>query len=136
MVANTTPIFPLTPNISVGQTIATANTAKDGTGTVATVHTAGANGSRVEKLRIRGLGTNVATVLRLFINNGLTNATAANNILHEEITLPATTLSETSQLLNQEIGLGISLPAGYKLMCTIGTTVAAGYALSAIAGDY
>jgi hypothetical protein len=136
MVANTTPIFPLTPNITVGQTIATANTAKDGTGAVITVHTAGASGSRIEKLRIRSLGTNIATVLRLFINNGLTNATATNNILFEDISLPATTNSENSQLLNQEIGLGISIPAGYKLMCTIGTTVASGYALSVIAGDY
>lgn len=136
MAANTTPIFPLTPNITVGKTISAANTAKDGTGTVVTVHTAGANGSRVEKLRIRALGTNVATVLRLFINNGGANSTATNNVLYEDITLPSTTNSEVAQLTNQEINLGISLPAGYTLFCTLGTTVAAGYALSAIAGDY
>ena len=136
MAANISPIYCIGGNITVGQTVATANTAKDGTGTVVTIHTAGANGSRVEKIRFRALGTNVATVARLFINNGSTNTVAANNILYEELTLPATTLSETAQLLNQEMSVSLVLPAGYKLLITIGTTVAAGYAVTAVGGDY
>ena len=48
MPANTAPIFTLTPDVQWGTTtVATANTAKDGTGTVLTVFTAGANGSYV-----------------------------------------------------------------------------------------
>lgn len=136
MAANTAPIYSRTPDVQWG-TIATANTAKDGTGTVVTVFAADATeGGRVEKLRIRAAGTNVATVLRLFVNNGATNATAANNSLFTEITLPATTLSEVAALTEQEITLNISLPAGYKLNATIGTTVAAGYALTAVGGKY
>ena len=46
MPANTSPVFPLTPVVPVGQTLTTANTAKDGTGTVVTLYTAGANGDR------------------------------------------------------------------------------------------
>ena len=63
MPANITPIFPLTPKVS-WTTLTTANTAKDGTGTVGTCYTAGTNGARVDYLKVRALGTNVATVLR------------------------------------------------------------------------
>jgi hypothetical protein len=147
---NTLPIYSRIADIQWGSTdgnggsagpLKTANTAKDGTGTVLTVFTADAdNGGRVDRLRIRAAGTNILTVLRVFINNGSTNATAANNCLYEELTLPATTLSETGQLLNQEIkfndGEGLVLPPGYKINVTLGTTVSAGYFVSAVGGKY
>jgi hypothetical protein len=136
MAANTNPIYSLTPQSLTGKTIATANTAVDGTGTVVTLFTAGADGGRVEKVRARALGTNVASVLRVFINNGSSNTVAANNVLWDELTLPSTTISQVAQLLNQEIVLNLTLPAGYTIFCTIGTTVAAGYALCAIGGSY
>ena len=138
MSANTNPIYSIAPDFQWGTTVLTAaNTAKDGTGTVLTVLTADAiNGGRIEKIRFRAAGTNVATVARVFINNGATNATAANNILYDEITLPATTLSETSALANQEIILNVSLPPGYKINVTIGTAVAAGYYISSNGGKY
>lgn len=135
MPANTSPIFPLTPNLAWA-TVTTANTAKDGTGTVATVYTAGANGSRVDYLKVRALGTNVATVIRVFINNGSTNATAANNTLIMDQTIAATTNSETAQLADNIIQLDLSLPAGYKINVTIGTTVAAGLQVTGVGGDY
>lgn len=142
MAANTTPIYTSAGQIGFG-TITTANTAKDGTGTVVTLLTAGANGARVERIRAKALGTNVATVLRIFVNNGGTNATATNNALIAEVTLPATTLSEVAALTQQELpnttdttAFPIVLPPGYVLNATIGTTVAAGYALSAIGGTY
>jgi hypothetical protein len=137
MPANTAPIFSLTPVTQWGSTaITTANTAKDGTGTVLLVYTAGANGSYVQRVRFRPSGTSVQTVARLFINNGSTNATAANNILFDEITLSAITISETAAQPSFEIPLNFALPAGYKLNITIGTTVAAGWYVSAIGGDY
>jgi len=137
MPANTAPIFSLTPVTQWGSTaITTANTAKDGTGTVLLVYTAGANGSYVQRVRFRPSGTSVQTVARLFINNGSTNATAANNILFDEITLSAITVSETAAQPSFEIPMNFALPAGYKLNITIGTTVAAGWYVSAIGGDY
>jgi hypothetical protein len=136
MPANTAPIYSRTPQVEWG-TINTANTAKDGTGTVVTVFTADASeGGRVEKLKVRALGTNVATVLRVFINNGSTNATAANNTLYAEATIAATTLSEVAALADTEITLGLPLPPGYKLNITIGTTVAAGLHVTAVGGKY
>lgn len=138
MAANTAPIFSLLGDIQWGTTtIATANTAKDGTGTVLNVFTADAtNGGFVQRIRFRPAGTNIATVARVFINNGSTNATAANNILFDEITLAASTLSETSALATYELPLNFALPPGYKLNVTVGTTIAAGYYVSVIGGKY
>ena len=138
MPANTNPIFTLAPDIQWhSAALAAANTAKDGTGTVAAVYAAdAANGGFVSKLIARPAGTNVATVLRVFINNGSSNATAANNILIAEMTLPATTLSEVAAQPAYELPLNFALPAGYKINCAIGTAVAAGHYLSVIGGKY
>lgn len=137
MAANTAPIFSRIPDVQWANSIAAANTAKDGTGTVNTVFTADAtNGGRVEKLKVRPMGTNVATVLRVFINNGSTNATAANNVLYTEATIAAATLSEVAALADTEITLNLALPAGYKLNVALGTAIAAGVAVTAVGGKY
>jgi hypothetical protein len=135
MPANFSPIFPLTPKVSWGK-VTTANTAKDGTGTVVPVFTAGANGARLDYLKVRALGTNVATVIRVFVNNGSTNATDTNNSLFIDKTIAATTNSEVAQLLDNQIDLDLSLPAGYVVNVTIGTTVSAGLQVTACGGDY
>ncbi len=138
MPANNNPIFTAVADIQWPPSpLTAANTAKDGTGTVATAFTADAsNGGYVSKLVARSLGTNVATVLRVFINNGAVNTTAANNTLLTEMTLPATTLSETAALPSYELPLNLALPPGYRINCTIGTAVAAGYGLTVVGGKY
>lgn len=137
MAINTSPIFSKKGDIQwASPALTAANTAKDGTGTVASVFTAGADGAYVQRLIARPLGTNVATVLRVFVNNGASNVTAANNSLVAEMTLPATTLSEVASLPPFELALNFALPAGYKINCTIGTTVAAGFALTVLGGSY
>lgn len=138
MAASTTPIFSRLGDVQWGTTaITAANTNKDGTGTVLTAFTADATeGGFVQRIRFRAAGTNVATVARVFINNGSTNATPANNILWDEITLSATTLSEVAALSTYELPLNYALPAGYKLNVALGTAVSAGYYVSAIGGKY
>lgn len=135
MPANTSPIFPLTPKAE-WCTLTTANTAKDGTGTVGTCFTAGTNGARVDFLKVRALGTNVATVLRVFVNNGSDNTIASNNSLILEATISATTLSEVAMLADNLITLDISIPPGYKINVTNGTAVAAGLQVTGFGGDY
>src|SRR5262245_51311965 len=98
MAQNTSPIFVGVPNFGIGTNITSANTAMDGTGTVVGVFTAGANGGYVRRLRIKALGTNVASVLRIFINNGSTNGTATNNVLFGELTLAASTASNSASV--------------------------------------
>jgi hypothetical protein len=138
MAANTAPIFSSLGDIQWGATaITTANTARDGTGTVLTCFTADTtNGGFVQRIRFRAAGTNIATVARVFINNGLSNSTPSNNVLYDEITLAATTLSEVASLAVYELPLNFALPPGYELNVTLGTTVAAGYFVSVIGGKY
>ena len=137
MPANTTPIFTSVPEIGVGVIIATANTAMDGTGTVGTLFTAGADGGRIDYILIKYTGTAIATLVRIFINNGSDTTTASNNSLFIEQQLAAYTLSQTAAQANQYIiGLNISLPAGYRITATVATTVANGLTFSAYGGDY
>jgi hypothetical protein len=121
------------------------NTALDGTGTLGTsvfsLFTADAtNGSNVGQVVATHLGTNVASVIRIFINNGSTNGTAANNELVGEIAMAANTVSQTAISVQGILDfgvLGLNLKAGYRLLATYGTSVAAGYALHCRgAGDF
>lgn len=145
MAANTTPIYTVTPDIQWGSAdgnggtagpLKTQNTAMDGTGTVLTVFTATTNGSYVKKLVARAAGSCTGSVLRIFINNGSTNATIANNILLSEVTLPTTTAIATAALPAIEVPLEFALPNGYKINVTLGTTVSAGWCVSVVGGDY
>ena len=138
MAANTAPIFPLIPNIGNQSEITAANTTKDLTsGTIYLVFTADAvDGSRLEKLRVRPKGTNVASVLRVFLNNGSTTATAANNMLYDELSLPATTNTEVASIAGLEVPMNMSLPPGWRVYVTLGTAVAGGYAVTGVGGDY
>jgi hypothetical protein len=138
MAANTTPIYSKIGDIQWINTVLTANTTTDlTTGTNYLVFTADAtNGGYVQKLRIRALGTNIATVMRIWINNGSTTGTAANNTLYDEVSLAASTVSQTSALSLYELPLNFALPNGYKIYVTLGTTVAAGFDVVAVAGKY
>jgi len=147
MAQNTNPIFPLTPiNTWVSGAAAnaatpgvTANTTKDLTsGTIyGPIFTGKAvDGSRLDFIKLRALGTNVATVIRIWINNGSATGTAANNTLYLERTIASTTVSETAEQPDIILPLGISISAGYKIYATFGTAVAAGFHLTAVGGDY
>ena len=147
MAQNTNPIFPLTPVNSWVSGVAanaatpgvTANTTKDLTsGTIyGPIFTGKAvDGSRLDFIKVRALGTNVATVIRIWLNNGSATGTAANNTLYLERTLSATTVSETAEQPDIILPLNISLAAGYRVYATFGTAVAAGFHLTAIGGDY
>ena len=139
MPSNTSPIFSKAGDIQWNTTpILTANTTTDlTTGTSYLIFTADAtNGGYIQKLRIRALGTNVATVMRVWINNGSTTATALNNVLYDEVSLQASTVSQTSALSVYELPLNFALPLGYNIYVTLGTTVVAGFDVTAIAGKY
>ncbi len=137
MSANTSPIFTLTPHVSYVFTSVTANTAMDGTGTVATALTGATNGTRIEKVIIQHLGSQgSANVVRFFINNGSTNATATNNTLVHEETLADNSVSQTAASVSVTWNCDIIIPSGYKLNVVIGTTVTSGYQVTTIGGDF
>ena len=129
------PQYTTTPNVSA-DTETTANNVYDGTGTVGTAFTAGANGSFVGFIKLKPLGTNVASVARFWINNGSTNATAANNFLIAEAALPATTAATATALADISVPINYAIPAGYKINFALGTTVAAGWQATVVGGNY
>lgn len=135
---NTSQIFSRVADIQWVASGLGANTAMDGTGTVATVFTADAtNGGRVERVNIIHLGTNIASLLRFFVNNGSTTATAANNSLIEEMAMAANTVSQTAISVPAALlRVPIVLPPGYRLTVAVATAVAAGYQIAAFGGKY
>lgn len=145
MPANTVPIFPVTPKIQWGTVLtadATASKNHDGTAAGAVLlFTAGPNGSRIDEIKALPLGTNVASALRIFINNGQPNTTAANNTVYSDTSLPASTINEatgqTEVIVRQpNDNRSLVLPPNYKLYATIGTTVAAGWEVVVQGGDF
>jgi hypothetical protein len=85
-----TPTFPSTPRQG-DVTISTANTARDGTGTLGTILSAAAAGTHVYGISITAGGTTTAGVVRIFISND--NGTTKR--LLEEILVAAFTPSTT-----------------------------------------
>ncbi len=127
MAQNIAPVFALVPNQQWAKLTA-ANTAMDGTGTCPDIFTGHAtDGSRVDGIRACSLGTNVATVLRVFQNNGSTAATPTNNSLIAQFELPATTADNAKDVGTLFLPLHRPLKAGHKLMICIGTAVATGW---------
>ena len=90
--------------------VSTANTNRNGTGTIATVFTAGSNGSRIDDIYITATGTTTAGVVRLFLNDG------TNTYLFEEILVTAITPSTTVQVFQfTQLNLGLILANGWSL---------------------
>jgi hypothetical protein len=141
MPANNQPIFTRLADVQwTTSAMTVANTTTDLTaGTSYLAFTADAtNGGYVQRIRFRTLGTNSnATAARIWVNNGATTATAANNALIDEITLPSTTVSQVASQANYELPLNFALPAGYRIYVTLGTApTSAGWNATVIGGKY
>lgn len=141
--ASTSPSFASNPpsNFTPGALTA-ANTALDGTGTtllIATAPATASGGSMVERVRCMHKGTNVATVVRVFKNNGSTPTVAGNNTLIAEATMLANTLSQTAASVPVDIVINEVLKANAttpeRIYVSIGTAVAAGIQFTAEGGD-
>jgi hypothetical protein len=145
MAKNTSPIFSIQGDVSSDNATAMAPTfttaAADYTGATAThnkvVFTADAtNGGFIQRLRFKAIGTNVASVARVFINNGSANTSAANNSFFGEISLPATTAIATAATIEIDYPMNFALNPGFKIYVGLGTTVAAGWVCVGIGGEY
>lgn len=94
------------------------------------------NGGFVQRLRFKATGTVVASVVRVYLNNGATNATATNNVFYGEMSLPAVTATNTAATPDPDYPMNIAIPAGFRIYCGLGTTVAASWVTTAVAGKY
>lgn len=101
--------YAATPATAVAQ-VTTANTARDGTGTIVTVETAGTNGTRIDDITVTAVGTTTAGMVRLFLHDG-TNARLWREVAVTAITPSATVAAFTASLTN----LGLILATGWSL---------------------
>lgn len=143
MAGNVDPIYSRVGNVSAnGSTtlpVQVLTATGDYTGASANhvlIHTAGANGSFVRGIRATAQGTNTASVLRVYVNNGSTNTTAANNALIGQISLPGTTAINTAATVEIYYPLNLPIDPSFRIYVGVGTTVAAGWMCVADAGQY
>ena len=114
MAVTATPIFAQALRHSA-VAISTANTNRDGTGTIGTVFTANAtNGSDLDNIQITATGTTTAGVVRLYKHNGSTA------FLWKEVLVGAITPSTTVAVFSRRIDCSLPsnachLPAGWSL---------------------
>jgi hypothetical protein len=142
MAGNTTPIFSRVGAVGFTSTVV-ATTVTDYTGAganyVIVFNADGTNGGFVQRIRFKSAGTNsTASVARIFINNGLTNATQANNTFFGEISLPSVTGSTTAATVDIDYPMNLAMPPGYRIVIGISCTptLGAGWVPTAIAGAY
>ena len=83
------PVFATTPRIGLGQ-VSTANTNRDGTGTIATILTGAASGTRINEIVVEAIVTTTAGMVRIYLNDG------TNTRLLDEIIISPTTVSAST----------------------------------------
>jgi hypothetical protein len=104
--------FAATPR-TAGVTISTANTNRDGTGTLGTVITAGSSGTRIDRIRVQAIVTTTAGMVRLFLYDGSTFYAL------EEVSIAAATVSATVAGVTGAVTFGdtrpLMLPSGWSI---------------------
>ena len=103
------------PRLAIGQ-VSVANANRDGTGTLATIMTAGASGSRIDAIYLKAVGTTTAGMIRLFVHDG-TNARLLTEVPVLAIVPGANAPSWEAQLNTNSLSqvLPILLQSGHSL---------------------
>jgi hypothetical protein len=132
--ANTNPIFALTPDVPI-VTVTAATTDRTGATTTNLVNllTATSSGTKITQIGAKVAGNNVATLVLIFI----TDTAGANPKLFDEIALPAVTASNQATSQRQvNVYSDLQLKAGQIIK--VGATVISGGNINifAVKGDY
>lgn len=147
MAANTDPIYSRLSDVQSAAFIAiTANADSTGGGTLQTLYQADTtNGGYVQKIMVQPIATTAtattASSMRFFLSSitgTFTGNSSANTWLIGELTLTSATLSATASVQRWELPLNMAIPAGWRIVVSFGTTLAAntGYAATVVAGKY
>lgn len=130
----TTAQYAATPKVGINL-LSTANTNRDGTGTIATVFTAGASGSRIDAIDVKATATTTAGMVRLFIHDGV------NARLLTEVPVLANTPSATQPSWEVQLNINsmtqilpLILPTGYSLRAS--TEKGEAFNVIALGGDF
>lgn len=103
------PQYGSTPRVA-SVNVATANTNRDGTGTVATLITAGTNGTQIREIIYKARVTTTAGMLRIFLHDGSTF------YFLDEISVLAATPSGTVQGHRASVTYAnLVLPSGWSI---------------------
>ena len=121
--ATGSPNYAITPNIGSGPVASVGDTSRTAPTSVATVLTAGANGSRIERLVLTALGSTVSSVLRLFLYDG----TAYHEYLEQAVPAQTATAGVASWTTTLEAVsvpnlMPLLLKTGWSLRATINDT--------------
>jgi len=140
MALNTAPIYSGVGDIQWGTTaLTTANPSYEASGSGAVLFfSASASGSFVQRVRFKASGSTTATVARIFIADTELPSTGSNVVLFDEVTLAATTATQTAATAVYEIPMNVALPPNYKIVATVATAQVAGggWYVSAVGGSY
>lgn len=127
-----TPAFATIPRSAVA-VISAANPSLTDTGTIVSIMTAGAQGTKVERVRIKALVTTTAGMVRLWLHNG------SANFLLEEVPVPALTKSASVAAFQADVDFStpdrlLLLPASWSLRAS--TEKAESFNVHAVGADY
>lgn len=140
MALNTAPIYSGVGDIQWGTTaLTTANPSYEASGSGAVlIFSASASGSFVQRVRFKASGSTTATVARIFIADTELPSTGSNVVLFDEVTLAATTATQTAATTTYELPMNIALPPNYKIVATVATAQVAGggWYVSSVGGSY
>lgn len=128
--------YATTPKVGAAA-LTTGDVSRTAPTTVATVFTAGASGSRIDKLTFIATGTTTATMARWWIYTG------SVYFLIAEVPIAAVTPSTSNPTSNVNLNsvvnynlLPLVIPSGYSIRATINDTTAGGVNAIAYGGDF
>lgn len=115
------PVFAATPKIGVAS-VSTANTSRDGTGTIATILTAGASGTKIYRISLQATGDPADSVVTLFLHDG------TNYWLFDEIDVgnPAAASATVTGFRASRSYDDLVLPSGWSFRAAITVALTAG----------
>ena len=132
--ANTSPIFALTPETAI-VTITAATTDRTGatTANLSELLTAATDGTKITQIGAKVAGDNTGCLVLIFI----TDTAGANPKLYDEIGLEAVTASTTTTSQRQVTAYSdLQLKSGQKVLVGITVAQSDGVNIFAIKGDY
>lgn len=128
----TDPAFAVTPHIGVAS-VSVANTARDGSGTIVDVISAGLTGTRINELVLKATADPADSTVTFFLHNG-----AAWTIFDEwDLGDAAAGSTTVASYRERRVYDNLVLPSGWKLGAAITVSLTAGVIIvTALAGDF
>lgn len=126
------PSFAATPGTEAAS-VSTANTGRDGTGTIATILTAGASGTRIEEIVIKADGDPADSTVVFYLHDG-----SAYHVFDEwDIGNPAAGSTTVASYREARTYDNLVLPTGWSLRASITVALTSGVIqVIPLAGDF